>query len=324
MLCADHGRGRLERNDFYAYDYARNLLRSLPRNAVLYEPDDPTRFSIQVLQRVEHRRPDVVLLNFFRTRWGYEQIKRRLAGPPAPRSDRNGQELLRLLWTYSARRRPFYAELPQKLAPVPYRAEGLVYAAQEESSASSRERAETLLALYVQRGDFVTTHHSDFFTSHLISYYAAAQNNLGIEYANAGDWLRAVRALQGGASNGAGAVRGAPKPRFCFTKNAKTPLMVRVLQRRPPVISMTLLPIVKCGDSALRKKTADIPQIDDELLHTIGDMFRTMYAAPGIGLAANQVGLSRNFAVIDLQPGGQRQSDGDHQSRDRGALGHDL
>ena len=47
-------------------------------------------------------------------------------------------------------------------------------------------------------------------------------------------------------------------------------------------------------------------QIDDELLHTIGDMFRTMYAAPGIGLAANQVGLSRNFAVIDLQPGGQK------------------
>jgi len=69
---------------------------------------------------------------------------------------------------------------------------------------------------------------------------------------------------------------------------------------------MTLLPIVKCGDSALRKKTTDVPQIGDELLHTIGDMFRTMYAAPGIGLAANQVGLSRNFAVIDLQPGGQK------------------
>jgi peptide deformylase len=66
------------------------------------------------------------------------------------------------------------------------------------------------------------------------------------------------------------------------------------------------MPIVKYGDSVLRKKTAHVPQIDDELLHTIGDMFRTMYAAPGIGLAANQVGLSRNFAVIDLSPGGQR------------------
>jgi len=66
------------------------------------------------------------------------------------------------------------------------------------------------------------------------------------------------------------------------------------------------MPIVKYGDAVLRKKTSHVPQIDDELLRTIGDMFRTMYAAPGIGLAANQVGLSLKFAVIDLQPGGQK------------------
>ncbi len=69
---------------------------------------------------------------------------------------------------------------------------------------------------------------------------------------------------------------------------------------------MSLLPIVKYSDPVLRKKTAQVPQIDDGLLHTIGDMLRTMYAAPGIGLAANQVGLSKCFAVIDLQPGGQK------------------
>lgn len=69
---------------------------------------------------------------------------------------------------------------------------------------------------------------------------------------------------------------------------------------------MPLLPIVKYGDPVLKKKTASVPQIDDELLRTIDDMFRAMYAAPGIGLAANQVGLARSFAVIDLQPGGQR------------------
>ena len=69
---------------------------------------------------------------------------------------------------------------------------------------------------------------------------------------------------------------------------------------------MALLPIVKYGDSVLRTKTANVPQIDDELLHTVGDMLRTMYAAPGIGLAANQVGISKCFAVIDIQPGGQR------------------
>ena len=79
---------------------------------------------------------------------------------------------------------------------------------------------------------------------------------------------------------------------------------------------MPLLPIVKYGDPVLRKKTAHVPRIDEELIATIGDMLRTMYAAPGIGLAANQVGISKCFAVIDLQPGGQKTSDGHYQSRD--------
>jgi peptide deformylase len=69
---------------------------------------------------------------------------------------------------------------------------------------------------------------------------------------------------------------------------------------------MSLMPIVKYGDPVLRKKTANVPQIEENLLTTIEDMFRTMYAAPGIGLAANQVGLSKCFAVIDIQPSGKR------------------
>src|SRR5258708_40375073 len=68
---------------------------------------------------------------------------------------------------------------------------------------------------------------------------------------------------------------------------------------------MPLLPIVKLGNPVLRKKSALVPQIDEALRHTLEDMFRTMYAAPGIGLAANQVGLSRRFAVIDIVPDGQ-------------------
>ncbi len=69
---------------------------------------------------------------------------------------------------------------------------------------------------------------------------------------------------------------------------------------------MALLPIVKYGDPVLRKKTAQIPHLNDALLETISDMFTTMYAAPGIGLAANQVGLSQAVAVIDISPGGQK------------------
>jgi tetratricopeptide (TPR) repeat protein len=189
-----------ERNDFYAYDYARNLLRSLPPDAVLYEPDDPTHFSIQVLQLVENRRPDIALLNFFRTRWGYEQIKRKWPDllPPVPIG--SGQELQRVLWEYAARRRPFFAELPQKFGAIPYRAEGLVYAAQTGafpiSGPEGRTRAEALLETYVRRGDYRTIEHPDFFTRHLVGYYAAAHCNLGLDYANAKEWPQAVRHYQ--------------------------------------------------------------------------------------------------------------------------------
>jgi len=68
---------------------------------------------------------------------------------------------------------------------------------------------------------------------------------------------------------------------------------------------MPLLPIVKFGDPVLHKKTTLVPKIDEELLKIFEDMFRTMYAAPGIGLAANQVGIPRSFAVIDIQPEGR-------------------
>lgn len=69
---------------------------------------------------------------------------------------------------------------------------------------------------------------------------------------------------------------------------------------------MPLLPIVKFGDPVLHQKTAIVPKIDDGLLKIFNDMFLTMYAAPGIGLAANQVGIPRCFAVIDIQPEGRR------------------
>jgi peptide deformylase len=69
---------------------------------------------------------------------------------------------------------------------------------------------------------------------------------------------------------------------------------------------MPLLPIVKAGDPVLRKKTPLIESIDDDLRQLIKDMFLTMYAAPGIGLAANQVGIAKCLAVIDLQPNRQR------------------
>ena len=63
---------------------------------------------------------------------------------------------------------------------------------------------------------------------------------------------------------------------------------------------MALLEIRKFPDPVLRKKTERVAKIDGALQRLIDDMVETMHAAPGVGLAANQVGVSLRLAVIDL------------------------
>ena len=62
---------------------------------------------------------------------------------------------------------------------------------------------------------------------------------------------------------------------------------------------MALLPIVKVPAPVLRKKTKKIKKIDASIQKLIDDMIETMYDAPGVGLAANQVGVSLRLCVID-------------------------
>ena len=66
---------------------------------------------------------------------------------------------------------------------------------------------------------------------------------------------------------------------------------------------MPVLPIVKYGDPVLRNPTQPVGDIDTALQKLIDDMVDTMYAAPGVGLAANQVGIGKRLAVIDLTVG---------------------
>lgn len=66
---------------------------------------------------------------------------------------------------------------------------------------------------------------------------------------------------------------------------------------------MAVLPIRKYGDEVLRVRTEDVTEFDDALQTLIDDMVDTMYAAPGVGLAANQVGISKRLMVIDLSVG---------------------
>jgi len=64
---------------------------------------------------------------------------------------------------------------------------------------------------------------------------------------------------------------------------------------------MTVLTILEVPDPGLRAVATPIGAIDDGVRATIADMFETMYAARGIGLAATQVGIERRLFVMDLQ-----------------------
>ncbi len=64
-----------------------------------------------------------------------------------------------------------------------------------------------------------------------------------------------------------------------------------------------LLTIRKYGDPVLEKPGAPVTKFDEDLKNLADDMFATMYAAQGIGLAAPQVGLSKRFTVVDVSSG---------------------
>jgi peptide deformylase len=64
-----------------------------------------------------------------------------------------------------------------------------------------------------------------------------------------------------------------------------------------------IYPIIKYGDPVLEKPGAPVKKFDDELEQLAEDMFASMYAAQGVGLAAPQIGLSIQLAVIDVTAG---------------------
>ncbi|MCH4892509.1 MULTISPECIES: peptide deformylase [unclassified Sphingomonas] len=64
---------------------------------------------------------------------------------------------------------------------------------------------------------------------------------------------------------------------------------------------MAILPIIEVPDPRLRLISTPVETIDDAVKQLIADMFETMYAAPGIGLAAIQVGVPKRLLVMDLQ-----------------------
>lgn len=63
---------------------------------------------------------------------------------------------------------------------------------------------------------------------------------------------------------------------------------------------MSVREILKYPEKVLREKASRVTDCDSKLNRLIDDMIETMYAAPGVGLAANQVGVPKQVAVIDV------------------------
>ncbi|MDH3359993.1 MAG: peptide deformylase [Desulfobulbaceae bacterium] len=63
---------------------------------------------------------------------------------------------------------------------------------------------------------------------------------------------------------------------------------------------MALLKILTYPDPILRQKAEPITVFDEELKTLVANMAETMYAAPGVGLAANQIGIAKQLLVIDI------------------------
>jgi peptide deformylase len=62
-------------------------------------------------------------------------------------------------------------------------------------------------------------------------------------------------------------------------------------------------PIVKFGDPVLETPSKPVEKFDEELQTLVADMFESMYAAQGVGLAAPQIGISLRLTVIDVTNG---------------------
>ena len=83
---------------------------------------------------------------------------------------------------------------------------------------------------------------------------------------------------------------------------------------------MAIREIIEIPDPRLKAISTRVETFDDQLRTLVADMFETMYAAPGIGLAAIQVGVPQRVLVIDLQP---EDPDADFLNRARSPDGAD-
>jgi peptide deformylase len=87
------------------------------------------------------------------------------------------------------------------------------------------------------------------------------------------------------------------------SKSSDAPAPAATETPQAPSAGRRIYPIVKYGDGVLEKPGAPIKKFDAEVEQLAEDMFASMYAAQGVGLAAPQVGKSLRLAVVDVTGG---------------------
>ena len=96
--------------------------------------------------------------------------------------------------------------------------------------------------------------------------------------------------------------RGISSP-FGTTEFANLPLLHHDIDPErfcPYVSAMAKLDIITLPDPLLRTTSSAVERVDDEICQLMDDMLETMYVAPGIGLAAVQVGIPKRLIVVDV------------------------
>jgi peptide deformylase len=68
---------------------------------------------------------------------------------------------------------------------------------------------------------------------------------------------------------------------------------------------MAIRPIVLYPDPVLLRPTEPVERVDEDVRTLVRDMIETMYQAPGIGLAANQIGVAKRICIVDVSAGEQ-------------------
>jgi peptide deformylase len=87
------------------------------------------------------------------------------------------------------------------------------------------------------------------------------------------------------------------------SKISEAPAPVATETAQAPSPARKIYPIVKLGDPVLEKPGVPVKKFDAELQELAEDMFASMYAAQGVGLAAPQIGKSMRLAVVDVTGG---------------------